>query len=149
LIIQQGVILESYKDYLPSNARVLHLTVTREWFDKIKSGEKGEDFREFKAHWITRLLQTDIGEPIPTDDAKGFALDWSSFAIMHMIGGISRKEYDYVIVVNGYGGDKPTLICKWCGTRITDYDEKTDLGIGRFFAVKVDVLKVINDEAAA
>ena len=34
---------------------ILHLTVKREWFNKIKSGEKTIEYREVKPHWKTRL----------------------------------------------------------------------------------------------
>lgn len=34
---------------------VLHLTLKREWFDMIASGEKREEYREIKDYWIKRL----------------------------------------------------------------------------------------------
>ena len=34
---------------------ILHLTVKREWFDKIKSGEKTIEYREAKPYWTKRL----------------------------------------------------------------------------------------------
>ncbi|MGE4293870.1 MAG: hypothetical protein AB7E32_16880 [Desulfovibrio sp.] len=36
-------------------SRILHLTLTRRWFDLIASGEKTEEYREIKPHWIARL----------------------------------------------------------------------------------------------
>lgn len=35
--------------------RVLHLTLTAKWFDKILSGKKKFEFREAKLYWIKRL----------------------------------------------------------------------------------------------
>lgn len=36
--------------------RVLHLTLKKEWFDKILSGHKLEEYREYKPYWIKRLV---------------------------------------------------------------------------------------------
>lgn len=36
--------------------KVLTLTVSKEWFDMIVSGEKTEEYRAPKSYWIKRLL---------------------------------------------------------------------------------------------
>ena len=36
--------------------RILHLTVTKNWFDMIASGEKPEEYRGIKPYWEARLL---------------------------------------------------------------------------------------------
>ena len=36
--------------------RVLTLTVSKEWFDMIVSGEKNEEYRVIKDFWMSRLL---------------------------------------------------------------------------------------------
>lgn len=35
--------------------KTLKLTVTKKWFDMIVSGEKKEEYREMKSHWISRI----------------------------------------------------------------------------------------------
>jgi hypothetical protein len=35
--------------------RVLHLTLKKQWFDMIASGEKTEEYREIKPYWHVRL----------------------------------------------------------------------------------------------
>lgn len=35
---------------------ILHLTLKKEWFDMIASGEKKEEYREMKPYWNKRLL---------------------------------------------------------------------------------------------
>jgi len=35
--------------------KVLNLTLKKKWFDMILSGEKLEEYREFKDYWINRL----------------------------------------------------------------------------------------------
>lgn len=36
--------------------RVLHLTLKKQWFDMIASGEKIEEYREIKPYWHNRLF---------------------------------------------------------------------------------------------
>ena len=43
-----------------SGLSVLNLTIKRQWFDMIFSGEKLEEYREIKEYWTTRLLYRDI-----------------------------------------------------------------------------------------
>lgn len=40
---------------------VLNLVVSKQWFDKIVSGEKTEEYRAIKSYWINRLLQAKYG----------------------------------------------------------------------------------------
>jgi len=96
--------------------KTLHLTVTREWFLKILSGEKIEDFREIKPHWDKRLTIRD-DSPHPRDTIF--------------------KEYDLIKIVNGYGADCPTIVATFGGVRITGKEEVTDLGRGEFYAIKI------------
>ena len=36
--------------------RILHLTLKKQWFDMIASGEKREEYREMKPYWDKRLM---------------------------------------------------------------------------------------------
>jgi ASC-1-like (ASCH) protein len=36
--------------------KILNMTLKKEWFDKIKSGQKKYEYREYKDYWITRLV---------------------------------------------------------------------------------------------
>ena len=40
---------------IDSKATVLHLTLKKQWFDLIKSGEKKEEYRAIKPYWDSRL----------------------------------------------------------------------------------------------
>lgn len=44
--------------------KVLVLTVSKEWFDKIVTGEKTEEYRKIKSYWASRLVnqQAESGE---------------------------------------------------------------------------------------
>ena len=70
------------KPMLPA---VLKLTVTKEWFDLIKSGEKTEEYREFKKYWIDRL----------TEDKSYCQMGNSGYVI-------NDKKYKYVEFKNVY-----------------------------------------------
>lgn len=38
--------------------KILKLTINKEWFSRILSGDKTEEYREIKPYWVARLLQT-------------------------------------------------------------------------------------------
>ena len=40
-------------------SRTLYLTLKKEFFDQIKSGKKKSEFREYKKHWIQKLMNVD------------------------------------------------------------------------------------------
>lgn len=102
--------------------KTLHLTLTRNWFDKIASGEKKEDFLVLKNYWSSRLcsMGCKIERAKDIDTAE-----------------IYFKYFDLVKITAGYGKDKPTLTARCTGIRITADDEQTDLGTGSFFAIGI------------
>lgn len=85
----------------------LTLIVTKKWFDLIKSWEKREDFREIKKYWIKRLMNLD-----------------GSF-----------KDFDELIIANGYWKNRPIIIAKLKWIRISWENEWTDLWKWKFFAI--------------
>lgn len=93
--------------------KTLHLTVTKEWFDKINSWEKKEDFREKKPYWFRRLVDFTITDL------------WT----------ISFNKFDQVIIKNWYWDKVPTLVAKCTWIRITWEDEVTDLWTWAYFAI--------------
>jgi len=76
--------------------RELHFTLKKEWFNKIASGEKKEEYREFKQHWVARLY----------DDIQPEAYK----------GKLVPKEFDVVVFRNGYAKNAPTMRVEWIGT---------------------------------
>lgn len=38
--------------------KILTLSLKKQWFDKIKSGEKKEEYRELKEYWKKRLFES-------------------------------------------------------------------------------------------
>lgn len=67
--------------------KVLHLTLKKEPFEVMKTGEKPEEFRKW-SKWIMSRLQTEFG---------------------------LKKHYDAVKFVNGYGSSRPSFTAEYKG----------------------------------
>lgn len=66
--------------------KILHLTLKKKWFDMILSGEKKEEYREYKYFWKRRLCVFPMRVP------------WNVF-----------KECDLIIFRNGYSNNAPEI----------------------------------------
>ena len=75
---------------MKTEPKLLHLTLRKEPFDQILSGEKTSEYREYKQFWITRLMNND-----------------GSF-----------KHYDVIHFKNGYHKDAPTMLVEFKGIKI-------------------------------
>lgn len=62
--------------------KTLSLIVKKEWFDKIASGEKNEEYREIKPYWTKRLV----------DSCKN-----------------GSSPFTHVLFINGYGSTRPKV----------------------------------------
>ena len=71
---------------------MLTLPIKKKWFDMIKSGEKKEEYREIKPYYNSRL---------------GVRL-----IIQELINGSNAKFISNIMFRNGYGKDRPTILCK-------------------------------------
>ena len=71
--------------------RILQLTLKKKWFDLIASGEKVFEYREYKPHWMSRLL-----------------------------GKSGTRNYDEVRFTNGYGSHRPYIRAEFIGMAIMD-----------------------------
>ena len=81
--------------------KVLTLTISKQWFDMIVSGEKTEEYREIKKYWGSRLVnhQSESGEVL-FDEFGGYC---------RVIGKLEYKPYTHVLFVNGYRKDSPRI----------------------------------------
>jgi hypothetical protein len=81
--------------------QILHLTLKKEWFDMISSGEKKEEYREVKDYWMKRLA-----------GIKGVGTGYN----FTLLGNRENKclEYDAVHFRNGYSKNAPEMLfdCK-------------------------------------
>lgn len=70
--------------------KVLYINLKKEFFDRIKSGGKDWESREYKEHWIKRLMNPD----------KSF------------------KTYDLILFQNGYHTNAPRIWIEFKGVKI-------------------------------
>ena len=76
--------------------KVLNFVVSKQWFEKIVSGEKTEEYREIKPYWASRLVkQAESGEVL-FDEFGGYTC---------VIGNPEYKPYTHVLFINGYRKD--------------------------------------------
>lgn len=107
------------------DSKILRLTLTKKWFDMIKSGEKKEEYRECKDYWASRLLR--------------FKYDGTPYCYPHMV-----KWYDYIEFRNGYSPNAPKMLVEFKGLKIGKaVPEWSDNWPGDVFVIKLgDIVEV-------
>ena len=89
--------------------KVLTLTVSKQWFDMIVSGEKNEEYRAPKSYWIKRLLVSnsdDIDLKFCAEFIDGRVDIISQYIRTNFMG---FKPYTHVLFINGYRKDSPRI----------------------------------------
>lgn len=89
--------------------KVLILTVSKQWFDLIKAGEKTEEYREIKPYWVTRLYDVFAKNPTKYLMDKKISGDIDYLKLMIRCNHFIGKPYTHVLFINGYGNDKPRV----------------------------------------
>lgn len=93
--------------------KVLTLTVNKEWFSRILSGVKKEEYREIKPYWVARLFYDRFGKlsPVLVKELTDYIIkhgDTENFEAKNGIE-VSFVPYTHVLFINGYGDDKPRI----------------------------------------
>jgi len=94
-----------YDHLLAAGRKILRLPINRYWFDMIASGEKREEYREMKKHWVSRLV-SHVEKYNSANCLMGVGYE------------TIFKQYDYVEFKNGYGYNVPTMLVECEGIRI-------------------------------
>lgn len=81
--------------------KILTLTVSKQWFYKIVSGEKTEEYREIKPYWIKRLVNQDA-------DSGFIGLDEHGIKTV-VYGELEYIPYTYVRFAYGYAKNRPWI----------------------------------------
>lgn len=93
--------------------KVLTLSVKKEWFDKIVSNEKKEEYREIKPYWVARLYYDRFGKLSPkmVKELTDYVIKHGDTEHFEAKNGIevSFIPYTHVLFINGYGDDKPRV----------------------------------------
>ncbi len=94
---------------------ILDLPLKAKWYNMIESGEKPEEYREFKEFWIKRLFKTrfsfDTYYPMTAHDAKYHVKHKDEFALRLLAQSIILR---YTHIRFRYGYTKKTMLfeCK-------------------------------------
>ena len=89
--------------------KILTLTVSKQWFDGIVSGEKTEEYREIKPYWVARLLQNNSNIVYMKYLASGLAGRTDLLKKYIDAQRIVSKQYTHVLFKNGYYDDSPKV----------------------------------------
>lgn len=93
--------------------KVLTLTVNKEWFSRILSGVKKEEYREIKPYWVARLFYDRFGKlsPVLVKELTDYIIKYGDTENFEAKNGIevSFVPYTHVLFINGYGDDKPRI----------------------------------------
>ena len=93
----------------------LHLTLKKQWWDMIESGEKWEEYREIKPYWSKRLCR--YGKRTPEDgEANNCIFGGCIFREICLQDRDICTEYDYVCF--HYGRTARTMVFELCGIYI-------------------------------
>lgn len=96
----------------------LKLTIKKDWFDKIKSGEKTEEYREIKPYWIDRLLDWYFREQDNHPKSKELDRVNNSIEEVYEFNKSKFKSFDSVEFRNGYQKNAPFLKMEFKGIEI-------------------------------
>lgn len=108
--------------------RILKLTVTKKWFDMISSGEKKEEYREFKQYWINRLC-----DKLPASVISG-----GDIINRHSRQNLDIRIFDFVDFKNGYGKSAPKLRIECLGISVGEArPDWSDHAQGDYFKISL------------
>ena len=89
--------------------KVLTLTVSKQWFDKILSGKKTEEYREIKPYWVARLFHNNSNIVDVRNLASSLAGRTDLFKKYIEAQRIVSKQYTHVLFINGYRKDSQRI----------------------------------------
>ena len=104
--------------------KILNLTLKKNWFDMILSGEKKEEYREVKDYWMKRLA-----------GIKGCGTSYNFTLLCNAEN--KFKEYDTIIFKNGYSKNAPTIVIECKGIDVKEGNKKWGAPNYRVFAIKL------------
>lgn len=116
---------------------ILYLTVTKQWFDMIMSGDKQEEYRTINEYWFNRLIL------MPQKIIQFFNIKDMDSQVEHILTGkykdmIAFKPFDAVHFRNGYRKESPTVLFQCKGIEVNTGNEKWGAEKDRkYFVIKL------------
>lgn len=123
---------------------MLTFNLKKEWFDKIKTGEKTHEYREVKPYWDKIIFKELNGGKIPKDKEEHDRLCWYFNDYFHLPEGYRfRDNYPLICFMNGMVSEekKPRIYAKLISIHIID-GKNTDLKIDKpVYDIEFEVIK--------
>jgi len=107
----------------------LNLTLKKQWFEMIVSGEKKEEYREVKDYWMKRLA-----------GLNGCGTSYNFTVLCN--NNNKCKDFDVVVFKNGYSKNAPTVKIECKGIEIEQGEKKWGAPNHKVFVIKLG--KIIN-----
>ena len=122
----------------------LHLTLKKQFFNEILSGEKTKEYKEVKPYWIKRLCN--IGTLIKDESTLSIfgvsEQDLKKGVINECKNGkYTYKKFTSIIFKNGYQTNAPEFEIECLGIEVQN-NISTSLGYGSFFVLHLG--KILN-----
>jgi hypothetical protein len=98
---------------------VLTLPIEKRWFELIRSGEKKEEYREIKRHWVVRMLsfkedmEWQVLEEMLCDMQDPTRRHRDLDEMLHYYG-VRFAPFSHVRLINGYRAGAPRILVP-CG----------------------------------
>lgn len=89
--------------------KILTLTIDKQWFDMVVSGEKNEEYREIKPYWVARLFHNNSNIIDVRNLASALAGRTDLLKKYIDAQRIVLKQYTHVLFINGYRKDSPRI----------------------------------------
>lgn len=112
--------------------KILELTLKKQWFDMIQSGEKLEEYREIKAYWASRFLLY-RSERKCLDWWKGFLHLKGYDVLKKHLDDISFVKFDAVKFTNGYGAKLPNFLIESKDLKISEGKKEWGAEDGKYY----------------
>lgn len=92
---------------------ILNLTLKKQWFDMILSGEKTEEYREIKQYWANRLLWHEYHEHVSCINSLKDTIEYA--LTDQFSSGVFRRDLEFVEFKNGYQKNARSMIVELTG----------------------------------
>lgn len=115
--------------------KMLHLPLRGEWYVLIELGEKREEYREIKTHWIQRLCVWSNGSKIGKADADMFAKDIDFF-----FSAIKSGKVDFIKCTRvkfSFGYTRRSMLYEIKGIEVGYGNKSWGAWDGRVFIIKL------------
>ena len=99
--------------------KTLHLNLTRKWFDMVHSGEKKEEYREIKKHYLS-LLFNNKNLNASLNYALNELLAWGNNSVILE----TIKDFNTITFSNGYAKDRKQFVIEFKGIKIGQGESK-------------------------